>query len=131
MKRSRVKLREKEIEIESLKKQREEITEDDIAISKEKHFCIVHRGPIGGYNYICPECGTYYCIKCLDAIIDIENSCWSCKKPLDPSKAIKSNGDKDDLKTIIEEDSDRIDQISETHKKRKESIKKESKNIKK
>ena len=131
VKRSRVKLREKEIEIETLKKQREQITEDDIAISKEKHFCIVHRGPIGGYNYICTECGTYYCIKCLDAIIDIENSCWSCKKPLDPSKVIKSVDDKDDIKPIIEENSDSIDNVSESVEKRKKFIKKESKNIKK
>ncbi len=64
------------------------ITEEDILVSKEKHFCIVHRGEIKGYNYICPECGTYYCLKCLDAIKDIENLCWSCKKQLDPEMPI-------------------------------------------
>jgi len=120
IKRSRTKLGEREKEIESLKKQREEITEDDIAISKEKRFCIVHRGPIEGYNYICPECGTYYCIKCLDALIDIENTCWSCKKPLDPSKAIKSADGQDGIKPIIDDDSNGITEVSESRKKPKE-----------
>ena len=82
-------LLEKEEEIEALKKQRAEITEDDIIISKEKQTCLVHKGPIRGYSFICPECGAFYCIKCVDAIIVIENACWSCESPLDQNQPIK------------------------------------------
>ena len=82
-------LLQKETEIEALKKQRAEITEDDIIISKEKQTCLVHKGPIRGYSFICPECGAFYCIKCVDAIIVIENACWSCENPIDRSKPVK------------------------------------------
>ena len=82
-------LQKKEAEIEALKKQRAEITEDDIIISKEKHICLVHKGSVKGYSFVCPECGAVYCIKCIDAIIKIENSCWSCESPIDRSQPIK------------------------------------------
>ena len=66
------KLRERDAELESLKSQREQITEDDITISKEKHLCLVHKGPIEGYSYICPSCGAYYCAKCVEALKEAE-----------------------------------------------------------
>ena len=87
--RSKKLLQEKEDEIRKLKEQREEITEGDITVSKEKHFCLVHKGPIEGYSFICPECGAYYCVNCVEAIKEIENTCWSCKAPLDKNKEIK------------------------------------------
>ena len=82
-------LQRKEAEIEALKKQRAEISEDDIIISKETHTCLVHKGPVKGYSFVCPECGAVYCIKCVDAIIRIENSCWSCESPIDRSQPVK------------------------------------------
>ena len=60
VKKSKKHVRETEAELTVLKKQREEITEDDITISKEKKICLVHKGPIEGYAYIC-QCGKYYC----------------------------------------------------------------------
>jgi len=74
MQEKNLELLKKEAEIEELKRQRELITEDDIIISKEKHTCLVHKGLIRGYSFICPECGAFYCIKCVDAIIQIENA---------------------------------------------------------
>jgi len=88
VKKSKKEVREKESEIELLKRQRGEITEDDITLSKEAHFCLVHKGPIDSYIFICPDCGAYYCDKCVEAIKDIENACWSCGKVLDSSKPV-------------------------------------------
>ncbi len=109
VKKSNVKLREKEIEIRELIKHKEGITENDIVVSKEQHFCLVHKGPIKGFNFICPECGTYYCLKCLEALKEIENTCWSCGKALDPSKPIKKTQEKDEIESILDEDSNQIE----------------------
>jgi len=86
-------------------KQREEVVEDDIVLSKEKHFCLVHKGPIEGYNFICPTCNAYYCIRCVEAIKELENACWSCGKPLDPSQPIKSLEEEYDITPITEKES--------------------------
>ena len=73
-----------------------EIVEDDILISKEKHICLIHKGPIEGYTYIC-DCGSYYCLKCLDAIKENENACWSCGKVIDPTKPVKKIEEVEDI----------------------------------
>jgi len=83
-------LQEKDLEINALLSAREELTEDDIRVSKEQHNCLVHKGPITGYSYICPKCGAFYCIKCAEAIKQIENACWSCGYPLDTTLPVKS-----------------------------------------
>jgi len=85
-KRSRKDIREKDAELLMFKEKREQITEDDILISKEKHFCLVHKGPVEGLSYICPECNAYYCVKCYNAIKEAENECWSCRIALDASR---------------------------------------------
>jgi ribosomal protein S6 len=103
VRRSRKQVREKDEEIKTLREQREEITEDDIILSKEKHLCLVHKGPIQGYSFICPTCGAYYCANCIEALKEIENICWSCEKPLDPSKPIIGK-EEDDIEAIIEEE---------------------------
>jgi len=97
LRQSKSKLREKEAEIESLKKQKSEITEDDIILSKEKHFCLVHKGPVEGYSFICPVCNAYYCLKCVEALKTLENQCWSCENPLDPNIPIKDFKEDGDL----------------------------------
>ncbi len=74
---SKKEIREKESEIALLRIQRGEITEDDILLSKERHFCLVHKGPIEGYIFRC-ECGAFYCDPCMDKIQELENECWSC-----------------------------------------------------
>ncbi len=105
-KRSKKEIKAKEAEIKSLKKQREEITDGDILISKEQHICLVHKGSIKGMSYICPECGAYYCVNCYNALIEVENECWSCNSPLDQtrpsvkSKEVGVSKDKKETKDI-------------------------------
>jgi len=94
-------LREKESELLVLKN---DITEDDIKIAKERRICLVHKGPITGFSFICPECGAIYCQKCVEAIQEIENTCWSCNTSLDPTKPSKAIKKKEVTEDIIEDD---------------------------
>ncbi|MBD3187836.1 hypothetical protein GF325_13455 [Candidatus Bathyarchaeota archaeon] len=103
-KKSRRLLHEKEEELKQLKEQRAEITEGDIMISKEQHVCLVHKGKIEGYSFICPSCGAYYCADCVQAIKEIENTCWSCKAPLDKNKKITPS-------SSLAEDEPKIDEM--------------------
>lgn len=86
--RARKKPKEKKRDV--LATQREEVTEDDISVSKEQHFCLVHKGKIEGYSFICPGCGAYYCANCVEALKQGDNECWSCTKAIDPTKPTKS-----------------------------------------
>jgi tetratricopeptide (TPR) repeat protein len=76
----------------------EQITEDDVAVFKEKRICLVHKGEIRGFMFSC-TCGALYCTKCVDALIEIENFCWACDATLDPNKPSQ----KEDLKKAEEE----------------------------
>jgi len=98
------KFKEKEELIASLKQQREELTEDEINIYKEKYICLVHKGPTEGMTFICPHCKSYYCLKCYEAITKVENECWSCNNPLDPSKKVKKYIKKGKIEFIREEE---------------------------
>lgn len=62
------------------------ITEEEITISKEKKSCLVCKNRVGGFNFICEECGAFYCKKCIEALIETENACWVCETPFDKSK---------------------------------------------
>ena len=42
-----------------------------------------------GFNFICNECGAFYCDKCVKALIKLENMCWVCNTPFDESKPTK------------------------------------------
>jgi len=83
----------KEVKVENglfrLIKRPDVITEEEVSISKEKKICLVCKGKVMSFSFICPECETFYCEKCAKAIIDMENSCWACNKPLDASKPVK------------------------------------------
>ncbi|MFX1590817.1 MAG: tetratricopeptide repeat protein [Promethearchaeota archaeon] len=65
-----------------------QFTEEKVAVSKEKKVCLVCRGDVLRFSYIC-ECGAIYCQKCAQAITDLENVCWLCDKRIDYSKPIK------------------------------------------
>ena len=72
------------------KYKKEDITEEEVSISKEKKICLVCKGKVLGYNvFICRECETFYCEKCARALEDIENSSWACSAPIDKSKPTK------------------------------------------
>ena len=69
---------------------KEDITEEEVSISKEKKIYLVCKGKVLRFNnYICPECETFYCHKCARALIDLENACWVCDAPFDESKPVK------------------------------------------
>ena len=56
------------------------------AIKETSNTCLIHKGPVGDYEGIeCRACGAVYCDKCYDAIVRLENKCWSCKTQLDDS----------------------------------------------
>jgi parallel beta-helix repeat protein len=88
-KKSKKKIKERESEFMKLKKIKSELTEEDFLISKERRICLVHKGIIEGLNFVCPSCGALYCVKCYDAVKDLENACWSCSNSLDPQKPVK------------------------------------------
>lgn len=64
----------------------DQITEEEVSISKEKKICLVCKGKVGGFSFICDKCGTFYCEKCATAMMNLENVCWACNTPLDQSK---------------------------------------------
>jgi len=65
------------------------VTEEKVAIHKEKKICLVCRGEVLRYSYIC-ECGAIYCDNCARALTDLENLCWVCDNPIDYLKPVKS-----------------------------------------
>ena len=67
----------------------QKLTEEEVSISKEKKICLVCKGKVGGFNFICYECGSFYCEICVKVMINLENACWFCNTPIDPSKPSK------------------------------------------
>ncbi len=68
-----------------------EKTESEMEIEKKKVECIVHRGTIVGSIYLCPNCMTYYCIKCAKALKEKDEACWSCGEKIDISVQLIMN----------------------------------------
>ncbi|MFX1349016.1 MAG: tetratricopeptide repeat protein [Promethearchaeota archaeon] len=64
------------------------IREEKIAIHKEKKICLVCRGIVLRYSYLC-ECGAIYCEHCVRALTNLENVCWACNIPIDYCKPVK------------------------------------------
>jgi len=80
-----------------------QVTEEKVAISKEKKNCLVCRGGVFGFSYIC-KCGANYCENCARALMNLENVCWACDVPIDylkPSKPYKE----EEAKALIREKS--------------------------
>jgi len=80
-----------------------QVTEEKIAISIEKKICLVCRGVALRFTYIC-ECGAIYCENCAQALQDLENICWSCNTPIDPSKPIKPYEEEGGIKISSKKD---------------------------
>ena len=64
------------------------VREEKVEISKETKICLVCRGIVLRFTYIC-ECGAIYCENCAKALINLENVCWVCDIPIDSLKPIK------------------------------------------
>jgi len=84
----------KEIAVEEsifrISKRPDHLTEEEVSISKEKKICLVCKGKLGGLMFMCKECGALYCEKCSSALVELENACWACNSPIDPSKPVKT-----------------------------------------
>ncbi len=78
----------------------QKLTEEEISISKEKRICLVCKSEISRENYNCPECKTFYCSKCAKALSSMENACWVCVAPFDPTKEVKPQPDKVEIQAI-------------------------------
>lgn len=81
----------------------QKITEEEVSISKEKKICLVCKGNVVGKSFICFKCGAFYCIKCFNALTNLENACWACDNALDKSKPVKLTKEKEP-ETRIEAD---------------------------
>jgi hypothetical protein len=64
------------------------IRENKVVISKETKICLVCRGEVLRFSYIC-KCGAIYCDNCARALTYLENVCWACDTPIDYSKPVK------------------------------------------
>jgi len=65
-------------------------TEEEVAFHREKKICLVCKNRISRFNYVCPECDALYCIKCSNALTDLENECWVCNTAFDESRALEA-----------------------------------------
>jgi len=57
-----------------------QVSEEKITVSKERKICLVCRGEVLRFTYIC-ECGAIYCDNCARALTNLENICWVCDVP--------------------------------------------------
>ncbi|HDZ17303.1 MAG TPA: redoxin domain-containing protein [archaeon] len=57
--------------------------ESEIDFQERKFTCIVHKGVIHSAVYICPNCNTFYCLKCVSALKKIGENCWYCNFEFD------------------------------------------------
>lgn len=89
----------------------ERVSEEDLIVYKGSQTCLVCKGNAGGFNiFICPQCKSIYCKTCIEAIIELENECWSCDVVIDESKPVKSLEKKKEQQKIS---------IDAAHKKKK------------
>ncbi|MFX1572371.1 MAG: tetratricopeptide repeat protein [Promethearchaeota archaeon] len=65
-----------------------QVREEKVDIYKKKKICLVCRGEVLRFSYIC-ECGTIYCENCARALTNLENACWTCEAPIDYTKPVK------------------------------------------
>ncbi len=72
----------KPIDISEVEKQELKKTEAEVGVEKKELMCIVHRGPIMGATYACPNCQTLYCQKCAATLKEKGEKCWSCNQEI-------------------------------------------------
>ncbi|MFX0071221.1 MAG: FYVE zinc finger domain-containing protein [Candidatus Hermodarchaeota archaeon] len=95
----------------------EDISTEDIAFYREFTLCIVCKKKLSGYSsiYICPDCKTLYCDKCARELIEIDNMCWGCMRPIDKSKPVRV------YEASVKEEPIVVDSSDSTPKKAKEN----------
>ncbi|MFX1321355.1 MAG: hypothetical protein ACFFAQ_06900 [Promethearchaeota archaeon] len=78
-----------------------EISEEEVTFFREQKICLVCKGVVKGFNYICSECDALYCENCARTLTDLENACWVCNAPFDntkPTKPFTKNRERGDIK---------------------------------
>jgi len=81
-----------------LSKRPDGFTEEEVTFHLEKKICLVCKGRVAKFNYICPKCDALYCMNCAQALTNLENVCWVCDSPIDDSKPVEiSRKSKDDI----------------------------------
>ncbi len=65
------------------------ITEQEVMFHKERKLCLVCKGKVEGFTFICPECSALYCQKCATALSNLDNACWVCYGPINKDKLVK------------------------------------------
>jgi len=65
-------------------------SEKKYRIRKEKKKCIVCKGNTSSFNVFICECGSFYCKKCAQALMKLENSCWACNLPINKKESINT-----------------------------------------
>jgi len=96
-----------------LSKRPDNITEEEVTFHREKKICMVCNSRVEKFNYICPMCDALYCMKCAQALTNLENVCWVCDSPIDDSKPVKLSTKSEDN---IDEKSIKKDIIKKTPK---------------
>jgi hypothetical protein len=75
-----------------------QVREEKVKIHTERKICVVCKGDALGFMYTC-MCNTIYCENCARALINLENACWVCNRPIDPEKPVKSYEKKEEERT--------------------------------
>jgi len=70
------------LDLTEIEKKEIEQTESELGIEKSEFICIVHKGTIDGAVYICPNCKTFYCVRCANVLKDKGEKCWSCESDI-------------------------------------------------
>ncbi|MHA2010172.1 MAG: tetratricopeptide repeat protein [Promethearchaeota archaeon] len=78
-----------------------QVSEEKVSVSKEKKICLVCRGEVLRFLFIC-LCGAIYCENCVQALINLENACWVCDMPIDDLKPTIPSAEEDRIR--IEEE---------------------------
>lgn len=112
-----IKTEEKKAQVDFLRlfTKPQQITEEEISISKEKKICLICKGRVEGFTFICRGCEAFYCERCSRAISELENACWACNTPFETSKPSKPFQKEKEEKISFEEsrDSDNEENIKQ------------------
>jgi hypothetical protein len=85
------------------KHKHKKLTEEEITFYKEQKICLVCKNKTSRLTYICPDCDAIYCVKCSNALSNLENACWVCETAFDPSKPVKISEEEIPVKEISHE----------------------------
>ncbi len=75
---------------------RRRVNEEEVTFFREKKICLVCKGKVEGFSFIC-KCDALYCQKCALAMGDLDNACWACNGPIDKSKPVKPYNVEEDI----------------------------------